>query len=163
MTMEEYFTKKAAAVEDAIIRHCHDICDLIMSQYEEARMKELKQYEQPSGSTKTELTAKLTVISGPHLNQIFVVKPKSKTHPGLGRSTRDIILKNGISLPKDHEVSQYHGEFFIRGGQLKYKDLRSTNNSYVNGEMVEETVTLKTGDILHVGQTDLQIEIIKPN
>lgn len=30
-------------------------------------------------------------------------------------------------------------------------------------EMVEETVTLKTGDILHVGQTDLQIEIIKPN
>ena len=29
--------------------------------------------------------------------------------------------------------------------------------------MVEETVTLKTGDILHVGQTDLQIEIIKPN
>lgn len=60
MTMEEYFTKKAAAVEDvqlcnlnywqAIIRHCHDICDLIMSQYEEARMKELKQYEQPSGS-----------------------------------------------------------------------------------------------------------------
>lgn len=61
MTMEEYFTKKAAAVEDvqlcnlnngqAIIRHCHDICDLIMSQYEEARMKELKQYEQPSGST----------------------------------------------------------------------------------------------------------------
>lgn len=65
-------------------------------------------------------------------------------------------------------------QFFIRGGQLKYKDLRSTNNSYVNGylecwcddgfrEMVEETVTLKTGDILHVGQTDLQIEIIKPN
>ena len=61
MTMEEYFTKKAAAVEDvklcfliygqAIIRHCYDICDLIMSQYEEARMKELKQYEQPSGST----------------------------------------------------------------------------------------------------------------
>ena len=60
MTMEEYFTKKAAAVEDvfflsyahgqAIISHCSDICDLIMSQYEEARNKELRQYEQPAVS-----------------------------------------------------------------------------------------------------------------
>lgn len=33
----------------------------------------------------------------------------------------------------------------------------------LTSELVDETVTLKTGDILHVGQTDLKIEIMKPN
>ena len=63
-------------------------------------------------------------------------------YPLIGRSTNDKVQKYGVSLPKDYEVSSYHGkvrfvlqdmmQFFIRGGQLKYKDTNSTNYSFVN-------------------------------
>ena len=55
----------------------------------------------------------------------------------------------------------HHGKFFIRGGQLKYKDTNSTNHSFVNNELVTDDVTLKTTDVLRVGQTELKITIQK--
>lgn len=55
MTVEEFLSRKARSVEDvgafkltygqAIITHCQDLCRLIMSEYEEARRKELDVYE----------------------------------------------------------------------------------------------------------------------
>lgn len=61
MTMEEYFTQKAASVENvsiqfsnnvqAIISHCEAVCNLIMTEYEEARSNELGVYEKPSTNT----------------------------------------------------------------------------------------------------------------
>lgn len=61
MTMEEYFTQKAASVENvgiwlphnlqAIISHCEAVCNLIMTEYEEARSNELGVYEKPTANT----------------------------------------------------------------------------------------------------------------
>ena len=160
MTVEEFLSRKARSVEDAIITHCQDLCRLIMSEYEEARRKELDVYEN-SQPIKIEMRVTLTCTSGPHKDQVFVIKPKSKNYPLIGRSTLDKFIKDGVSLSKDREVSSYHGKFFIRGGQLKYKDTNSMNHSYVNNELVEDEVTLKTGDVLRVGESELTIEIKK--
>ncbi|KAK8816088.1 forkhead-associated protein [Blastocystis sp. ATCC 50177/Nand II] len=161
MTMADYLTKKAQTVEKAIISHCDDICDLLISQFEEAKNKELGELENDSSASKVKVIVKLTCIVGPYKDHVFTIKPKSKVYPIIGRSERDDIISNGVCLSRDLEVSSFHGKFFLRGGQLKYRDMNSTNHSYVNGELVEDDITLKTGDVLHVGQSELKISIQK--
>ncbi|KAK8790122.1 hypothetical protein WA538_001490 [Blastocystis sp. DL] len=160
MTVEEFLSKKTRDVEETIINHAKDMCGMIMRQYEEARNKELGRFENPPPA-RVDMIVTLKCTKGPHVNHIFVIKPKSKVYPIIGRSSSTEVMNNGVSLPNDREVSSYHGKFFIRGGQLKYKDTTSLNHSYVNGELVDDDVTLKSGDILHVGQSELLVEISK--
>jgi pSer/pThr/pTyr-binding forkhead associated (FHA) protein/tRNA A-37 threonylcarbamoyl transferase component Bud32 len=61
-------------------------------------------------------------------------------------------------LGDDPEISRAHARA-SRGdaGELTIQDLGSSNGTFVNGERIEGVRTLLLGDVLRVGQTELQV------
>ena len=54
-------------------------------------------------------------------------------------------------------VSSHHCEIIRRGTDIVVKDLGSTNGTFINGEKVGEA-TLKSGQILRLGQVEMRLE-----
>jgi pSer/pThr/pTyr-binding forkhead associated (FHA) protein len=69
----------------------------------------------------------------------------------IGRQNADLVLE-------DPEVSRRHAVVRRSGGSAVVEDLHSTNGTFVNGERIRESVTIRAGDELRVGQTTLEIE-----
>ena len=98
-------------------------------------------------------------------------------YPIIGRSERDDIISNGVCLSRDLEVSSFHGKVGLTGiidcvvlsarrpaevqRYEQYKPQLCQRVSVMNRELVEDYITLKTGDVLHVGQSELKISIQK--
>lgn len=57
----------------------------------------------------------------------------------------------------DPSVSSHHCEIVLRGADVVVRDLNSTNGTYINGEKITEA-TLKSGQILRLGQVELRLE-----
>jgi hypothetical protein len=55
-------------------------------------------------------------------------------------------------------VSSHHCEIIRRGNDIVVKDLGSTNGTFINGEKVGEA-TLKSGQILRLGQVEMRLEL----
>jgi uncharacterized RDD family membrane protein YckC/pSer/pThr/pTyr-binding forkhead associated (FHA) protein len=61
---------------------------------------------------------------------------------------------------KDPSVSRNHALLIAQNGELRVKDLGSTNGSYVNGRRLEEgLMRLHSGDRLTIGESDLIIGV----
>jgi pSer/pThr/pTyr-binding forkhead associated (FHA) protein len=58
----------------------------------------------------------------------------------------------------DDTVSREHAEILLAGGRLHLVDLRSSNGSFLNGQLVERA-TLADGDHIHFGSAGFQILI----
>jgi hypothetical protein len=58
---------------------------------------------------------------------------------------------------RDPKVSRHHGELRVRRGTLVYRDLGSTNGSFVNGTKVGE-IAVGMGDRIEVGDTAITVE-----
>jgi hypothetical protein len=111
------------------------------------------------GSPKTEMINP-ALLDGVSAN--FIVKGPSgveKAYPmrtltvTIGRSDQcDIAVKDGSMSGKHAEVSKTNGEIRVR-------DMGSSNGIYVNGEKVEEA-ELYDGDILRMGQTSIRVDIV---
>lgn len=95
------------------------------------------------------------------LAQIAVAEPSTaprrvRIESGLVRigraSDNDVVVS-------DPKVSRYHGELRVRRGTLVYRDLRSTNGSWVNGTRVGE-IGVGLGDRIEVGDTAIVVEAI---
>lgn len=80
--------------------------------------------------------------------QEFILKPGVNT---VGR-----IEENDICIPDD-SVSSHHGEFVFENGQIVFRDLGSTNGSYVNGQPVQE-ITLAPAQAFRLGGIDLSVK-----
>jgi len=61
---------------------------------------------------------------------------------------------NEVSLG-DPGISRYHCWILLRDGVPSVEDLASANGTYVNGERVRARRSLKTGDVIRVGSTEL--------
>jgi pSer/pThr/pTyr-binding forkhead associated (FHA) protein len=61
---------------------------------------------------------------------------------------------NEVSLG-DPGVSRYHCWILLREGSLCVEDLASANGTYVNGERVRARRTLKAGDRIRIGSTEI--------
>ena len=61
----------------------------------------------------------------------------------------------------DPSVSSHHCEIVPRGADFVVRDLNSTNGTYINGEKITEA-TLKSGQILRLGQVELRLETDAP-
>jgi len=61
---------------------------------------------------------------------------------------------NEVSLG-DPGVSRYHCWILYRDGMLSVEDLASANGTYVNGERVRARRTLKAGDRIRIGSTEI--------
>ncbi len=73
-----------------------------------------------------------------------------------GRTTIGRHPENDICIAET-EVSKFHGVILETGNGFVYKDLNSSNGSYVNELRVKEH-ELKVGDIIRIGQTLLHYQ-----
>jgi EAL domain-containing protein (putative c-di-GMP-specific phosphodiesterase class I) len=91
--------------------------------------------------------------------------PYLEHYPAQGASAQRILLEHlpfriGRSetahlvfrVPK---ISKEHAEIFCADGQVRVRDLHSTNGTFVNGNRVEEAV-LANGDILHLAHLEFR-------
>ncbi len=83
------------------------------------------------------------------------------TIPELGEVSHELLDEtitlgrlsdNGIQI-EHPSVSSRHGEFTLEGKNYRFKDLGSTNGTFVNGEQVEETL-LKKSCAIRFGQIE---------
>ena len=82
------------------------------------------------------------------------VESRVPVHGGVLRVGRgqdnDLVLR-------DDQVSRHHGQLLSRHGALVYRDLESTNGSFVNGERVTE-IAIGPGDVLQLGRSRVTID-----
>ena len=57
---------------------------------------------------------------------------------------------------EDPSVSSHHCEILLQGSDFLFRDLGSTNGSFINGEKITEII-LKPGQTLKLGQIELQL------
>jgi len=60
------------------------------------------------------------------------------------------------------KVSKEHAEIFLAGGQVRVRDLNSTNGTFVNGKRVQEAA-LTDGDILHLAHLEFRFGVLPAN
>jgi len=72
------------------------------------------------------------------------------------RTTIGRAEDNTFQVP-DPSVSSHHCEVLFSGGELRVKDLNSTNGTYINDEQLTEAV-LKPGQVLRLGRVEIRLE-----
>lgn len=94
--------------------------------------------------------ARLLVLDSP------VLRPGSEiaiaTATSVGRGS-----ENGVRLDGDDFVSGRHALLEPRPDGLWVSDAGSTNGTFVNGSRVTDSRLLHRGDVVRIGQTDLQV------
>jgi len=107
------------------------------------------------------------IIRGDYVGKIYEFDQLMTEAAMVGRSRGKKILKHGISLPKDPEVSTTHGKFLAKASNSRgsnttiplasfwYVDDGSTNGSMINGQLIESHVEipLESGMQIQVGGT----------
>jgi sigma-B regulation protein RsbU (phosphoserine phosphatase) len=79
-------------------------------------------------------------------------------HPLQGPAV-SIGRASDCSIPiKDRYLSRKHAEIIADGNTWVLKDLGSANGTYLNGSRVERDETLKTGDRIRLGDTEIVFE-----
>ncbi len=95
-------------------------------------------------------SVRLVVLASPALQQGATVEIVVPTHVGRG-------AENGLRLDDDDFVSSRHARLDPRPDGLWVEDVGSTNGTYVNGARVTTARLLQSGDVVRIGQTDLQV------
>jgi FHA domain len=96
-------------------------------------------------------TARLVVTSSPELREGSVIAV-----------TRELVAGRepglDIPLPADGYVSGRHARILRAAEADMIEDLGSTNGTFVNGERVNGSRSLRAGDLVTIGQTQLTYE-----
>ncbi len=84
-----------------------------------------------------------------------------------GPRKENVVLKESAMIGKDRDcdvsvvsptVSRKHAQLVnLGGGKAGIKDYNSTNYTYVNGVMASETVELKEGDVIKLGNVEMRV------
>lgn len=61
-----------------------------------------------------------------------------------------------ILIP-DEVVSGRHAKFSCMGPSLMLEDLGSMNGTWLNGKLVQQTITVTTGDVVRIGNAEIRI------
>ena len=64
---------------------------------------------------------------------------------------------SGIRLDRDEFVSARHARIEPRTDGIWIDDLGSTNGTFVNGSRVKKAKSLRSGDVVRIGETELQL------
>ncbi len=64
---------------------------------------------------------------------------------------------NDVIIPENF-VSHHHAVIFRHGNQYVLEDLGSRNHTYVNGQVLEGKVYLRSGDLVRIGMVELRFE-----
>jgi pSer/pThr/pTyr-binding forkhead associated (FHA) protein len=92
--------------------------------------------------------ARLVLLSEGYTGRSYELKVEQTT---VGRTA-----DNSIEIP-DGSVSSHHGEFVLKGPDVVFRDLGSTNGSYLGADKITE-ITLKHGQVIRLGQIEMRFE-----
>jgi pSer/pThr/pTyr-binding forkhead associated (FHA) protein len=56
-------------------------------------------------------------------------------------------------------ISRRHCALFVRGAQIFVEDFASRNGTFVNGARIQGQLELRSGDHLHVGPLEFQLQV----
>jgi len=84
----------------------------------------------------------LVIIIGPNIGDIFLINKSKFT---IGRNPESDIFLDDITVSRKHAILEKIDKDF------RIKDSGSLNGSYVNGEIVENSI-LKDGDRIQIGK-----------
>jgi hypothetical protein len=111
----------------------------------------------PAGTLEQTAVFELPKPSGPRLVLLVLMPDGREQRHELEGGTFRIGRANDNDLPlPDDRVSRYHGQLVSRQGTIIYRDLGSTNGSFLNGAAVTE-IALGPGDVLQVGGSRLTV------
>ena len=91
------------------------------------------------------------VVSSPELEQGSTIEVSASTTVGRDASS-------GIRLERDEFVSARHARIEPRTDGMWIDDLGSTNGTLVNGGRVKSGRALRPGDVVRIGETELQLQ-----
>lgn len=94
---------------------------------------------------------RLLVLASVELGQGTTIEVTAPTVVG-----RDAT--NGIRLEHDEFASARHARIEPRRNGAWVNDLGSTNGTFVNGTKVERAQLAKAGDVIRIGETELQVQ-----
>ena len=80
-----------------------------------------------------------------------IAVPLSVERLSLGR------LENNLVRLTQRNISREHAVLIKNDDSFSFEDLKSSNGSFLNGEKIEEKVSLKNGDTLQIGDYVLQL------
>jgi hypothetical protein len=95
--------------------------------------------------------ARFLVITSPELPEGSTIEVTSATVVGRDQGS-------GIRLDRDEFASARHARIEPRRDGIWVDDLGSTNGTYVNGARLQGARLLRAGDVLRVGETELQVQ-----
>ena len=76
----------------------------------------------------------------------------------IGRSDSGPNEPVKLMIPGDERISRNHCVIYEDAGALCLYDLKSSNHTYLNGNVVTNAVYLQNGDIIQVGNTRLKVQ-----
>lgn len=94
--------------------------------------------------------------------QLIVVqgKPEGKTIPLTGPVFRIGRDETCHLRPSSVEVSRQHAEFALSDSGVTLRDLGSRNGTQLNGKTITGTVSVKSGDLIRIGQLTFALAIM---
>jgi pSer/pThr/pTyr-binding forkhead associated (FHA) protein len=95
--------------------------------------------------------ARLLVLKSPELDQGRTLEVAATTI--IGRDGH-----SGIQLDRDEFASSRHARIEPRPDGIWLDDLGSTNGTFVNGKKLERAQLVRVGDVIRVGETELQVQ-----
>ena len=95
--------------------------------------------------------ARFLVVTSPELREGSTIEVAAPTI--IGREAG-----SGIRLSRDEFASARHARIEPRQDGVWVDDLGSTNGTYVNGARVTGARLLRPGDVLRIGETELQVQ-----
>jgi pSer/pThr/pTyr-binding forkhead associated (FHA) protein len=112
-----------------------------------------------------EMTMAITVLTGPHKNRRFSFQGPVRCT--IGRAGDCLVRFAGNEC--DLAISRHHCRLDIDPPNVKVRDLRSLNGTYLNGAKLEPAeadvsdsfaMPVKNGDVITLGDTSLRIDIV---
>ena len=95
--------------------------------------------------------ARFLVLTSPELAQGSTIEVSASTVVG-----RD--AGSGIRLDRDEFASARHARIEPRQDGAWIEDIGSTNGTYVNGARLQGARLLRPGDVVRIGETELQVQ-----
>jgi len=161
-TVEEFLTCQ----RDKLVGEMETLTGLVLSELTEEYAKASASLREEFASQKAEgYAVELKATGGPHAGATFRLRVAGEPC-FLGRSSGKKFKSNGVSLPKDGEVSTTHAKLVVQNGRLVVVDVGSTNGTSLDGADLDEYVPAplqkKTGSTLVLGSSVLKVTAIKP-
>ncbi|MBI2567376.1 MAG: GGDEF domain-containing protein [Candidatus Schekmanbacteria bacterium] len=120
--------------------------------FDDTKITDLSQIVKQEVSALREKIPFLLVISGQDGDREFEVRDEMV----IGRDENaDLPLNSRL-------ISRHHAIIEEIGGNFRLQDLNSTNGTFVNGDRVADSIVLKNGDIIHIGEVIFKFVIRDP-